>query len=453
MKLKALLIACTMVAGFALMRAQTAPVVVLEGATVIDAVAAAPMTNAAIEIQNGVITRIGRRGSFPVAANARRIDVTGKTIMPGMINVHTHMAGGRPGADGNVMPPGGVFERNADRYLFYGITHVLSLGTDNEAMDAYRHDEDVKHLSGAYVFFAGFGSSAKDGWQGANKNLHRPTTPEEGREAVRAELPRHVDAIKFWVDGDHGKLPKLTPDVYGAIIDEAHKHQLKAFCHMFELEDSKELIRRGLDVLAHSIRDKEVDDEFLALAKQHGTVAVPALVGHASVYAYAQRPSFLDDPGLSLVYQQSMLTELGSAENQKKVAADPRVPIVRQEVAIAMKNAGKMAKAGVTIALGTDTGPGAVLPGLADHVEMEMLVQSGLTPMQAIRAATINGARVLGVDKKCGSLERGKSADFIILSANPLTNIANTRTIEAVWLAGQPVDRPALAKGTARTTE
>ena len=115
-----------------------------------------------------------------------------------------------------------------------------------------------------------------------------------------------------------------------------------------------------------------------------------------------------------------------------------------------MKNAGKMAKAGVTIALGTDTGPGAVLPGLADHVELEMLVQSGLTPMQAIRAGTINGARVLGVDKKCGTLEPGKSADFLILSANPLTKITNTRAIEAVWLAGQPVDRPALAKGTAR---
>ena len=192
---------------------------------------------------------------------------------------------------------------------------------------------------------------------------------------------------------------------------------------------------------------------FLALAKQHGTVAVPALVGHASVYAYAQRPAFLDDPGLPLLYQKSMLTDLGSAENQQKVAADPRVPIVRKEVAIGMANAGRMARAGVTIALGTDTGPGAVLPGLADHLELEMLVQSGLTPMQALRAATINGARVLGIDAKCGTLERGKSADFLILSANPLTDITNTRKIEAVWLAGHPADRAALARGTARATD
>jgi imidazolonepropionase-like amidohydrolase len=140
---------------------------------------------------------------------------------------------------------------------------------------------------------------------------------------------------------------------------------------------------------------------------------------------------------------------LGSAENQAKVAADPRVPVVRAEVAIAMKNAAAMAKAGIPIALGTDMGPVNVLQGIGDHVELEMLVQSGLTPMQAIRAGTINSAKVLKLDKTCGSIEKGKSADFVVLSANPLADIKNTRKIEAVWLHGQMIDRAALAKGTA----
>jgi len=448
--MKTILLAGALAGGLAALSAQTPATTVFEGATLIDGVSAAPLTNSAIEVRNGTITRVGKRGSFPVDAGARRIDVTGKTIIPGLINVHSHLASARPAPDGAATPPGGVIERNADRYLYYGVTHVMSLGTDAADMDAYRHDEDAKALSGAYILFAGYGSSAPGGWQGANKNLHRPTTPEEGREAVRAELPRHVDAIKFWVDSDHGKLPQLAPEVYGAIIDEAHKHQLKAFCHMFGLEDSKELIRRGLDVLAHSIRDKEIDAEFIKLAKEHGTVAVPALVGHASVYAYEKRPEFLDDPGVALLFDKKFIDELGSAENQAKVAADPRVPVVRGEVAIAMKNAAAMAKAGIPIALGTDMGPVNVLQGIGDHVELEMLVQSGLTPMQAIHAATINSAKVLKLDKTSGSIEKGKSADLIVLSANPLENIRNTRKIDGVWFRGQLIDRAALAKGTAR---
>jgi imidazolonepropionase-like amidohydrolase len=441
-----------MAAGLAFVQAQPPSVVLFEGATLIDGVSAAPIPDAAIEVQNGVITRVGKRGSFPVAVGARRIDASGKTIMPGLINVHSHLASARPAPEDAAMPPGGIIERNADRYLYYGVTHVMSLGTDDSEMDAYRREEDVKPSSGAYVLFAGYGASAKGGW-GANPGVHRPTTPDEGREAVRAEVRRHVDAIKFWVDSDHGKLPVLTPDIYGAIIDEAHKNHLKTFCHMFGLEDSKELIRRGLDVMAHSIRDKEVDPEFLTLAKQHGTVAVPALVGHASVYVYEKRPAFLDDPGVPVLFGKKFIDELGSAENQAKVAADPRVPVVRAEVAIAMKNAAAMAKAGIPIALGTDMGPVNVLQGIGDHEELEMLVQSGLTPMQAIRAGTINGARVLGLDKTCGSIEKGKSADLLVLSASPIADITNTRRIESVWFRGRMVDRAALAKGTARETD
>ena len=130
------------------------------------------------------------------------------------------------------------------------------------------------------------------------------------------------------------------------------------------------------------------------------------------MYVYETRPAFLNDPGLPFLYARDLLTDLGSPENQRKVAADPRVPVVRREAAIAMQNAGKMAAAGIPVALGTDAGPGAVLLGLADHLEMELLVQSGLSPLQALRAATINSAKVLGVDERYGTLERGKAANF-----------------------------------------
>jgi imidazolonepropionase-like amidohydrolase len=347
------------------------------------------------------------------------------------------------------VPPGGAVERNADRYLFYGFTHVMSLGLDGPAMDAYLANQKAGRTTGARVLFAGFGFSQKGGWQAQNPNLHRPDTPDEARVMVRQEIARNVDGIKFWFDDDHGKLPKLPADVYSAIVDEAHKNGRKVFCHEFRLDDSKELLRHGLDVLAHSIRDREVDDEFLQLARQRDVTYIPTLVGHASVYTFAERPAFLDDPGLPMLYSGALLSTLSSKENQEKVAADPRVPVVKQEVTIAEKNVAKVAAAGVNIAIGTDAGPGTVLFGLADHVEMESLVRAGMTPMQVIKAATINGARVLGLDKNYGTLQVGKAADFVVLTADPLANIANTRKIDSVWVGGKPVDRTALAKGTA----
>src|SRR5471030_951822 len=151
--------------------------------------------------------------------------------------------------------------------------------------------------------------------------------------------------MKFWVDDDHGKLPKLTPDVYGAIIDEAHKNHLRTFCHMFTLEDSKELMRRGLDVLAHSVRDKEVDDEFIKLARETKVVQIPTLVGHAQNIMYAERPEYLDDAGVAAIYPRSLIAYLGSREKQQKVADDPGTPLARREFAIAQKNLARVAAA------------------------------------------------------------------------------------------------------------
>jgi hypothetical protein len=226
-----------------------------------------------IEVQNGVITPVGRRGSFPVAAAVRHIDVTARTIMPALINVHTHLASVRPPPDGAVMAAGGIIERNADRYLFYRITRVLSLGTDGEAMDGYRHDEDLKPMTGAHVLLQAMVRRRRADGRGRTRTCtvrrHRKKDARPCGPRCRATSTRSSSGS----DSDHGRLPQLTPDVYGAVIDEAHRHRLKAFCHVFGLEDSKELIRRGVDVLAHSIRDKAVDEGFLKLAKERGTVA------------------------------------------------------------------------------------------------------------------------------------------------------------------------------------
>ncbi len=374
--------------------------------------------------------------------------MAGKTLIPALFNVHTHLGNGLPPRDGLTMPAGGLIELNANRYLYYGFTHVLSLGLDGDAMDTYLRQQAAGRTTGARAYFAGLGLSAPGGWS-ANRSLYRPATAAEARDAVREQVARGVSAIKFWVDDDHGKLPKLSPEIYDAIIDEAHRHNVKAFCHEFSLDDAKQLMRANLDVLAHSARDKEIDDEFVKLATAHHTTMIPTLVGHSSVFTFAARPEFLDDPSLPLLFSSASIAAAASKETQDAVAKNPNVPTVRREVAIAMKNVKIADAAGVQLALGTDTGPGIVFAGLADHVEMAMLVESGLTPMHVLRIATINGASVLGVDRDYGSISTGKRADFVVLDGDPLVDIRNTRRIQGVWVSGQPVDRAALAAGTA----
>jgi imidazolonepropionase-like amidohydrolase len=428
--------------------AQTGATTIVEGARIIDAVSSAPIDDAVIEIQDGAIRHIGKRGSFAIPSGATRVSLAGKTIIPGLFNVHVHI--GKSASDEYSSGTGvSQVQRVANRHLYYGVTHIMSLGLDGPEMDAFQAEQRAGRTTGAHVSFAGYGFSAKSGWtpkQLQGGDLHRPTTTEDARAMVRQEIARTVDVIKIWEDDSHGELPKFSPELYGAIIDEAHKNGRKVFTHMFMLEDAKELMRRGLDVLAHSVRDKEVDDEYLRLAKEKHVTQITGLVGHGAEFVYTERPAFLDDPGLPRLYAKSLLTMVGSAEYEKKIADNPALAVVRREFAIAQKNVSKVAAAGIPIAIGTDAGAPGNFHGLWDHREMELLVKAGLTPLQALQAATINGARVLGMDQRFGSLQAGKAADFVVLSADPLADITNTRKIDAVWVGGRPVDRAALAK-------
>ena len=202
---------------------------------------------------------------------------------------------------------------------------------------------------------------------------------------------------------------------------------------------------RGLDGLAHSVRDKEVDEEFLRLAKENGVTQLTTLAGHHGRFTYADGPTFLDDPGLAVLFPASVLETVGSKEYQQEAAKRPGMATSRKEYANAAKNAATVAAAGIPIAVGTDSGSPGHFPGLWEHREMELMVDAGLTPMQAIQAATINGAKFLGVDDRYGTLEPGKVADMIVLDADPLDDITNSRKIDSVWMNGKQVNRDSLA--------
>ncbi len=439
--------------GVACQRTDTnSPITAIEGATVIDGVSGQAIGNAVVVISGTTIQDVGPSGSVSIPDNAERINATGKTIIPGIFCVHGHLAMAE-GLERNAeFYNRERLQRDANAYLYYGVTHMLSMGIDMDPIWSFREDQRAGRAGGARLYTAGLGFAAQDGWRpgGGFEGVHRPATPEEGRELVRRELAKNPDALKIWVDDLNGQLPKLSPEIYGAIIDEAHQSNVIVFAHMKYLEDTKELIRRGVDGLAHSVRDQEVDEEFLQLAKEHGVTQLPTMGGLAGTLAYAAgKPPFLSDPGLPVLFPATLLQTLGGEEYQEQTARSSNLDDIRAELEIALQNTSKIAAAGIPIALGTDSGSPGRFPGLWEHREMELLVRAGLTPMQAIQAATINSARILRLDGQYGSLESGKVADLVILNADPLADIANSLRIDSVWMDGKQVDRSSL--GMSRT--
>jgi imidazolonepropionase-like amidohydrolase len=359
--------------------------------------------DATLVVEGARIAQVGRRAEVRVPAGARRVSLAGKTAMPMLIDTHVHLNRTRE-----------ALIRDLRLRAYYGVSSVLSLGTDGyELLDMRR-----EAIPGAARFLsAGRGITMQE--PGRTTVPYWVTSEWEGRKAVGELAANKVDIVKLWVDTRDGKYKKLTPEIYGAVIDEAHKRGLRVTAHLFDLEDAKGLIRAGVDALAHGVRDRDIDDELVALFKQR-----PSLV---------LTPN-LPDRGVKvdLGWLQAGLSanELAMLE-----AANTDRPLAQAFYGIQARNLAKLNAAGVRITLGTDGnrpwGP---------HDEMLDMVLAGMTPMQVIVAATRNSAEFLRL-ADAGMLQAGKSADFIVLDANPLDDITNTRRISAVVLRGSAVDR------------
>jgi imidazolonepropionase-like amidohydrolase len=294
------------------------------------------------------------------------------------------------------------------------VSAALSLGTDNYEL----LDVRGQTIPGAARFLsAGRGITMPE--PGRTTVPYWITTEAEGRKAVEELAAHKVDMVKIWVDTRDGKYQKLPPDIYGAIIDEAHKRGLRVTAHIFALEDAKGLMRAGIDAFAHGVRDRDIDDELVAMFKQR-----PHLI---------LTPN-LPDRGVK-VDLSWLQAGLSADEFAKLETANTDRPAAQASHGIQARNLAKLHAAGVRITLGTDGnrpwGP---------HDEMLDMVRAGMTPMQVIVAATRNSAEFLRI-ADAGTLQAGKSADFIVLDANPLDDITNTRRISAVILRGAAVDR------------
>jgi imidazolonepropionase-like amidohydrolase len=393
----------------------TKGVTVFEGARLIVGTNAAPIENAAFIVEGSRFTQVGQSGQLKAPAGAARVDLAGKTVMPAIIDTHTHLLGKRE-----------ALVDQLQGKAYYGVSVAMSLGTDEGDLAFQVRDEIIPNA--ARMLTAGRGITAPE--PGRTTVPYWITSEAEARKAVQELAARKVDFVKIWVDDRDGKYKKLTPALYGAVIDEAHKHKLRVTAHIYSLEDAKGLLKAGIDAFAHGVRDRDIDDEFVALMKARpNVVLVPNL------------------PDRGVATDLSWVSEtVGPEELEKLQAAATDRPAAQQAFAIQARNLAKLNAAGVRIAFGTD---GGIV--WSHHVEMADMVAAGMTPAQVIVAATRNSADLVHLTD-VGTVEKGKSADFLVLDANPLTDITNTRRINMVYLRGAPVDRAQLRSRWTRPT-
>jgi imidazolonepropionase-like amidohydrolase len=276
--------------------------------------------------------------------------------------------------------------------------------------------------------------------------VFRPETAEEARKDVRELAPYHPDLLKMWVDDGRGRVPKMSSEIYSAIIDEAHKNGLRVAAHLWYLEDARKLVDAGLDVIAHSIRDQEIDDDLLAKMKRKGVVYIPTLSLDEFAYMYGDDPDWINDPFFKAALEPGVYEMITNPDYKNKVSKDPGALVEKQALQTALKNLKKVYDAGIMVALGTDAGAQPVRAmGFSEHMELELMVKAGLTPLQALTVATMNGAVLFRADREIGTIAVGKKANFIVLDKDPTENIRNSRAIHAVWKNGKKVSDGPLA--------
>jgi imidazolonepropionase-like amidohydrolase len=436
--MKTYLLSLVAIVGMALTTfGQTSETVWLSNVSVVDGTGMAAQDGMHVIIKDGKIVSISKQKG---SSNFRVIDMSGKTIMPLLTNAHAHlgMSKGTRVAPENFNREHIIKE--LQRYQSYGVGTVVSMGTDKEPIFTIRNESRSGKLPGATVFTAGYGFRPPLGNrppEAGMEKIYRPLSAQEAINNVKELAALKPDMIKIWVD-DGG----VSPEVYRAVITEAHKHGIPVAAHLYYLNDAHHLIDAGVDIFAHSIRDKEVDDALVAKMKSRGIVYIPTLTRDAYEFFYGTSQPWINDPFFKGSLEPGVHEMITSEEYQKRIVSNPRYQKNKDAFEMALKNLKKIFDGGVLVAMGTDSGAQPVRSqGFSEHLELQLMVEAGLTPPQVITIATRNACQALKL-KDQGTLAVGMRADFIVLNENPTNNIKATREIHAVWKNGVQVSGP-----------
>ena len=435
---------------------QPAPIPVLyEGARLIPGDGGAAIIDSAFLVDRGKITRVGRKGELSAAPGVKRVDLSGMTVMPALINAHGH-----PGFQKGLDYSAANYTReniidDLNRALYFGVAAVMSQGIEKGDVAFEIRAAQAQGpggVGGAHLLLAGRGIGAPNAGPGAPAYAgiaYEVTTDAEIRRAVQEQAAKKVNGIKSWVDDRGGRAPRLSTALFRAGIDEGHKLGLPVTAHVFYHVDAVELVNAGIDSLAHLVRDKEMDDALIAAIVKRNVYVMPNL-GGAERAQYTSPPAWIDEPNLVALLNDTVAPEVIWRMKTSFATRDATTATrARQTYSNMQRSLAKLNAAGARIILGSDTGLEDHFFGYAEQRELEQMVAAGMTPAQVIVAATSQPAAFLGL-KDMGTLAPGKSADFLVLDANPLDDIRNTRRIMRIYIKGAAVDRAALSANLMR---
>ena len=424
--------------------------------TLIDGGDHAPLPDAAMVVEKGRVSSVGPAAEVKAPSGAKTTDLKGAFVIPGLIDLHTHLGNTIDLVQDSKFHTRASVEKDLKTYASYGVTTVLSMGTDQDTIFPIRNEQRSSFAratedkagegvstggprSMARVYTTGQGLMFKGGYGGLAGVNQPVASPEQAAAAVNAQLDKGVDFIKLWMDDELGTMPKMPAEIATAIIETAHKRNARVLGHIFYLEDAKFLASQGIDGFVHMVRDQPIDKALIESMEQHGTWQVAGTLSReASMFAYGSTPPLASETFFTRGVSAKTLDLIKSPERQKTIAGNPNFKKYPAFLETAKANYKRLIDAGVAYGAGTDSGPPGRFPGYFEHWELQLMVEAGLTPAQAIDAATRRAAMFLGAED-LGTLEPTKWADFVVLDANPLMDIKNSRKIRAVYIGGAEV--------------